>query len=307
MNKENFLVSVIIPTYKRSETLLSTIDSVLCQTYKNIEVIVVDDNGLGTEYQIETQKRLSKYIDEGLITYIPHNVNKNGSAARNTGIAASKGVFINLLDDDDKLAPEKIEMQVEKLRNTDDSIGATYCNSLIIICENVTHRIKKLVTKVYAEGDLCREYLTDKARFNTSTILFKRDALAQLKGFDENFIRHQDFELMVRFFCLYKIVCTGPEPLVIYDVTSDRINMPNGDRDFMVKKYFLSVFESEFNRRGIYKEIAHHMWWNCAKDSLAVANYDVYKRSINLCRLHGRLSMYEVYRLMRSFIVGVLR
>ena len=50
------LVSVVIPTYKRSDFLLKTIDSVLNQTYPNIEIFVVDDNGLGTEFQKETQK-----------------------------------------------------------------------------------------------------------------------------------------------------------------------------------------------------------------------------------------------------------
>ena len=92
------LVSVIIPTYKRSDYLLQTIESVLSQTYPSIEIIIVDDNGLGNKFQVETQKKLQKYIVERKIIYIPHEVNKNGAAARNTGFRASKGEYINFLE-----------------------------------------------------------------------------------------------------------------------------------------------------------------------------------------------------------------
>ena len=103
------LVSVIIPTYKRSDFLCTTIDSVLAQTYPNIEIIVVDDNGLGTTFQQATEKRLLPYIRMKQINYICHEVNKNGSAARNTGFRASHCEYINFLDDDDELLLEKID------------------------------------------------------------------------------------------------------------------------------------------------------------------------------------------------------
>ena len=95
------LVSVIIPTYKRSKSLNRAIDSVLSQTYPNIEIIVVDDNGKGSKYQLETEKSLEKYIKTDKIKYIIHDVNRNGSAARNTGFKHSRGEYINFLDDDD--------------------------------------------------------------------------------------------------------------------------------------------------------------------------------------------------------------
>ena len=79
----------------------------LNQTYDNIEVIVVDDNGQGTEHQLLTEKAMEKYADNPKVQYIPHKVNKNGSCARNTGIRASKGEFLGFLDDDDVFLPEK--------------------------------------------------------------------------------------------------------------------------------------------------------------------------------------------------------
>lgn len=107
------LVSVIIPTYARSQYICRAIDSVLNQTYKNIEVIVVDDNGENTENQLATFQTLKSYIDKEQITYITHKTNRNGSAARNTGIFNAKGEYICLLDDDDEFFPEKVEKQVQ--------------------------------------------------------------------------------------------------------------------------------------------------------------------------------------------------
>lgn len=100
------LVSVIIPTYGGAEFLSRCVDSVLSQTYKNIEIIVVDDNGLDTPKQKETAIAMKKYSSLSNVKYVCHEVNKNGSAARNTGVKNSNGEYIALLDDDDVFLPE---------------------------------------------------------------------------------------------------------------------------------------------------------------------------------------------------------
>ena len=105
-------VSVIIPTHKGSGVVQRAVDSVLRQTYKNIEIIVVDDNGRLSEEQLKTEEVLKTYINDGLIKYVPHEINKNGSAARNTGVRNSSGEYITLLDDDDEYLPDKVETQV---------------------------------------------------------------------------------------------------------------------------------------------------------------------------------------------------
>ena len=109
MLEQNPIVSVIITTFARPDNLIRAIKSVLNQTYKPIEIIVVDDNGKGTPSQQETEKILREYICSGAIQYITHDMNKNGSAARNTGFRASMGEYVNFLDDDDEFAPTKIE------------------------------------------------------------------------------------------------------------------------------------------------------------------------------------------------------
>lgn len=84
-------VSVIIPTYKGSSALNRAIDSVLCQSYKEIEIIVVDDNDPTSDERKNTEALMSRYIGDKRIRYIKHQRNSNGAVARNTGITAATG------------------------------------------------------------------------------------------------------------------------------------------------------------------------------------------------------------------------
>ncbi|HBT4553067.1 TPA: glycosyltransferase family 2 protein, partial [Enterococcus faecium] len=81
-------VSIIIPSYKGSNEILIAVWGALSQTVTSKEIIVVDDNGIGTEEQIKTKEKLQKFIKENKIKYFAHEKNLNGSAARNTGIKA---------------------------------------------------------------------------------------------------------------------------------------------------------------------------------------------------------------------------
>ncbi len=106
MNKESiYPVSVIIPTYNRSRIVTRAIDSVLSQSYENFEVIVIDDGS--TDDTKEVLK--NKYGDSIRYIYQP---NKGPSAARNTGINASRFELIAFLDSDDEWLREKLELQV---------------------------------------------------------------------------------------------------------------------------------------------------------------------------------------------------
>lgn len=301
------LVSVIIPTYKRTATIIDTIESVLNQTYGNIEIIVVDDNGKGTPFQISTEELLSDYIKANKIIYIAHEFNRNGSVARNTGFAISNGTYINFLDDDDKLYPQKIEEQVKKLQKSMRSVGATYCNSTIIHKQNITNRLIIQNSNLNKEGNLCKEYILGQAKFNTSMIMFKRYAIEHIGGFDDSFIRHQDYELMIRFFRNFSIVCTSPYPLAVYDQTSDRINLPNCEKDYLMKQKLLNLFEADFVRYDAKDEIGHHLWLSCAYNAASSCNYNYLKKSLLLCKKYGKILFLEKLRIFRAIIVGILK
>lgn len=216
------MVSIIIPTYKGSSTILLAVLSSLNQTYSPIEVIVVDDNGMGTEEQIKTERVLSPYIVNGNIKYIVHSKNKNGSAARNTGIAHSSGDYLTFLDDDDFIFAEKIEKQVKLLESLANNYGLVYCGGYYV----------DRYGKGYLEIPKARKnplvnYMTERIFFNTSAVLTKRKIVDELNGFDESFRRHQDWEFCARIIYKYDIHFVK-EPLIIkYRVARNEISDPD--------------------------------------------------------------------------------
>ena len=102
------LVSVVLPTFNRERLLPRAINSVLNQTYKNLELIIVNDGSTD-----DTEKVVKGYSDKR-IRYYKQELNKGGSAARNVGIKLARGELISFQDSDDEWLPEKLERQVRK-------------------------------------------------------------------------------------------------------------------------------------------------------------------------------------------------
>lgn len=193
----NQLVTVVITTYKGVDSINRAVESVISQTYKNLEIIVVDDNGLNTEAQIETEKKVKQY---SAVKYIPHDVNKNGSAARNTGLKVAQGEYVCFLDDDDFFYPERIEKVVERFLQLDESYGIVHNSSRQIYSDK-----KDEIIEAKAEGDQFFNFISTKFRMGTSNVAFRKSALLEVNGFDDSFKRHQDWELMCRILHKYKL------------------------------------------------------------------------------------------------------
>lgn len=192
-------VSVVIPSYKGSDNVCRSVDSVLNQTYENIEIIVVDDNGRGTEEQLKTENVLKEYIDSGKIKYLTHEVNINGAAARNTGVKASSGEFIAFLDDDDEFRPHNIENHIKKFENLSEDYGITYCAKCLM------HRDgrQEIITPKY-EGDILFDFMCSRVRMGSSFLMVRKSVFEAVNGFDETFRRHQDWEFIARILTKYK-------------------------------------------------------------------------------------------------------
>lgn len=242
-------VSVIIPTFSRPDNLCRAIDCVLAQSYQPIEIIVVDDNGIGTNYQIETENKIHSYIKDGTVKYLVHKTNKNGSAARNTGFYASTGEYICFLDDDDILDNSKIQKQVECLEKHTPDYGACYCNSIIYNKRRTYH------THNQKEGNLCYDLLTGKIEFNTSTILFRRQVLIELNGWDESFYRHQDWELMTRFFRNYKICIANKKEYLVSKYATPNVISKNPKRVIEYSNHFLRKMHDDIEKLSYPKMV----------------------------------------------------
>lgn len=122
------LVSVIVPTFRQSERFHKAINSLISQTYKNLEIIVIDDNA--DEFlKSENKKYLGNLRDERII-YVANNENIGSAKSRNKGLSLSQGEYVTFLDDDDYYSPDKIEIQ---LRETiKHGYKVSICNLILI-------------------------------------------------------------------------------------------------------------------------------------------------------------------------------
>lgn len=227
-------VSVLIPTYHSDVTLVRAIDSVLGQSYANVEVIVVDDNDPQDSFRITTEKLMSDYENDPRVKYIKHPNNKNGAAARNTAFRNSDGELITFLDDDDFYYDHKIESQVDYLERHPD-LGGCYCwrrQNGVDVCG------------MYS-GDLTAEILSMEFSPPTSCIMMKRECFAELNGFDESYRRHQDYELLLRYFKKYEI---EPVPTVQVEMSTNGVdNTPKGQKLIELKEHFFTQFQEEID------------------------------------------------------------
>lgn len=214
----NDLVSIIIPTYGRPDTLSIAIESCLKQTYSPIELIVVDDNNPGTEARELTEQMMKQYEQNPKVKYIRHQYNKNGSAARNTGFRNSSGKYVAFLDDDDYFYPKKIANQVQRFENLSEEYGVCYS-------KYETRRNGKLMLtyRGHEEGNVLLYALMRNLFIAAgSNLLVKRHVVQEINGFDESFKRNQDLEFLVRILQKHKLAYDNNLGLVVNAATNPR-------------------------------------------------------------------------------------
>lgn len=184
-------VSCVLITHNRLKLLERAVESVMKQTYSNIELIVVDDaSSDGTqEYGKKLIRSGYKYI------YISPEESKGGNYARNCGIRACTGDFIAFLDDDDYWIPEKTEKQVTYFFEHPD-VGMVY-SGWTVDYGNAVLNYKRIPSKNYC-GNIVEKQLYISPFTSTITMMVRKDILDQIKGFDENLKYWQEYELVLR-------------------------------------------------------------------------------------------------------------
>ncbi|MBU0482616.1 MAG: glycosyltransferase [Proteobacteria bacterium] len=196
-------VSVIIPTYNRIAHLVKAIDSVLAQSYRNFEIIVVDDGS-----DDGTQEIVASYGHP--VSYI-HQPNRGVSAARNAGVKGAKYSFLAFLDSDDRYEPDKLKIQVEALESSPEH--------LISHTDEVWYRQGKILSqkKKHARsgGDIFERSL-ELCVVGMSTVMVRREFFDLVGLFDESLPCCEDYDLWLRAGCRYPFLLV-PKPLTIKD------------------------------------------------------------------------------------------
>lgn len=241
-------VSVVVPTYKRPHNLRAALASVLDQDYGDIELLVVDDNGEGSDFSSATKEivaLLQSQYPHRTIKYLAHKVNANGAAARNTGIFRSSGEYIAFLDDDDIYLPGRVSQAVDFLRYTNNDCGAVYCGFL-------GWNSKELDLGRFAEGDLTLNILLldyHSHYFHTNTVTYKRSSVFRINGFDSSYKRHQDLEFGLRFFEHYKVGVVKECLVRLSPEKSEVDNKVYGDEFVALKNKFLTEFAALIDKQ----------------------------------------------------------
>ena len=183
-------VSVIMPTYNRAEFLRSAIESVLKQTFKDLEIIVSDDKST------DHTRELVKSFKDRRIKYMLNNSKRGPSATRNTAILASEGEYIAFLDDDDEWLPDKLQRQVEVLDKSPSNVCGVYSNRFFI--EKKTGKIISVIPKTEeVKGNLLYQ-LAIKSPIHTSTVVIRKLCLDEIGLFDETISYMEDRDMWIR-------------------------------------------------------------------------------------------------------------
>ena len=192
---EKPLVTVVIPTYKRSVEFLSrAVSSVLQQTYPHVELIVVDDSPSDFR-QRPAVAQYMKTLENDRIVYLQNEKNVGGSLARNRGIDAANGEYITFLDDDDEYLPEKIAHQVCFMQQEDCDLSFSdmtmYNNAdRVVDFRNYTD------IPAFDTQSLLRYHLM-KHMTGTPTFMYKTSKLREIGGFEDAKMG-QEFYLMLK-------------------------------------------------------------------------------------------------------------
>lgn len=238
-------VSIVIPTYNRADFLPKAIQSVLNQTYRNWEIIIIDDGST------DNTEGIVKSYKEARIRYILHKSNLGLSAARNTGIKNSRGEYIAFLDSDDEWFPEKISCQMNIFQKEDSKCGVV-CTGGYRIKDNQIISIKSVPINI----DSFNEKFLFKNITWTSSVLVKKECFKKAGLFDENLESCEDWDMWIRIAKYYKFIFLEM-PLTKYVIHSGQLS-ENLLKKINARKRILFKYQDELkNRKFVY---SHHYY-----------------------------------------------
>jgi GT2 family glycosyltransferase len=184
------MVSVIVPTHDRPDTLRLALESILEQTYRDFEIVVVNDAG------VDVREVLAEFASTGRISYVRHAVNRGLAAARNSGIGVARGKYLAYLDDDDRFYPEHLATLVRALERGDAPV--VYSDALRIHQVREGNGYAVVARDLPYARDFDRDALLIANYFPVLTVMHARAYLDVVGRFDESLMAHEDWELWLR-------------------------------------------------------------------------------------------------------------
>lgn len=299
------LISAVIPTYKRPDVIERSVGSVLAQTWRPLELIVIDD-GSGDE----TPRVLEAFLPRAKAADVSYRyitvANGGAGLARNAGVEASVGAMVAFLDDDDAWRPDKLEKQAPAL--TQSEAGVAYTRYV-----HHGHEDKpKPPQSALAEGWVFEQVCDGRCRPHLQTLLVKREVFAKVGAFiaARNF---QDSEFCLRAALEFPFVCVREPLTVIYTQESSISRSAGVEGDLRRDALKLKILEEfaqkhsahprfdakalrTFRARLFDEHIKHLLWAGRLGDAR-----EAHKRAIAECgeleilrKLKGKLTRARV-------------
>lgn len=309
---ENFikrLVSVVITTHNRCELVIRAIESVLNQTYKDTEIIVVDDCS-----NDDTEVSVRGFSNR--LLYLRHNTNKGGVAARMTGTRAAKGEYIAFLDDDDQWEAEKIEKQVHLAKRSEQNCAVITCGTKIFLDGDKV----PLISMSKLNGNIRDGILNVGLSTVPSCHLFRRSCFEEMGGYDLDLPAHNEHDIWMKMADMNYSTRTLKEAcVIIYEDDRPRMMTDVSKRieAFMSfnKKWEKKVYEW-------YGEKAGRVFWKrylsdkMVGNAMLLAQYGNAKGAWLMFRVSipylswrdvGKVTSFVVYLVLPDFMVKWLR
>ncbi len=194
MSEEAPLVSIVVPCFNQAHFLGEAIDSALAQTYPAVEVVVVDDGSSDNSYEVAGRRPEVRRLRQP---------NRGVAAARNLGLAESRGDFTVFLDADDRLLPHAVELGMEALaKRPRIALAAGMSRDIGEDGTVIRSRRQPLVTQ-----DHYLHLLEDCYIWSGSSVLYRRAPLESLAGFNQGLQAGDDYELYLNLARRYPIFC----------------------------------------------------------------------------------------------------
>lgn len=212
------LVSVVVPTYNRGRLLPRCIESILAQTYQNLEVLVVDDGSTD-----DTRDVVGGLAADARVRYLPLPTNQGANAARNAGIRQSTGALVAFLDSDDEWLSEKLAVQVDAFRTLPEPFGAVYCAYFV----KHDHRRRALLPQVVeVDGNALPVLLNGWCPATPSMFMLRRDVFSAAGiYFDEEMRTLQDLDFWIRLADRYQFKFVPQRLVIKHNHLADQASM----------------------------------------------------------------------------------
>ncbi len=208
--------TVIIPTYNRATFLKEAIQSVLDQTYKSFELLIIDD------HSTDNTKDIVMSFNDSRIKYLANSRTQGCAGARNTGIFKGIGEWVAFLDDDDIWRPDKLEKQYKQILTIDKTVGFLYAGYCVYDFEENIELATFLPDK---KGWIQNDLLYSNYVTGLPSVVIRRDIVLKVDGFDENFPALEDWELYVRIAGLTKFGILNERLVYIRRSNTDRLSL----------------------------------------------------------------------------------